>query len=206
MSRRRGRVVRLCVLLGTLVADGDWHPVLGGNPQAAGEQPFEAGIGRGEPAAAEQLLDRILAVVEGQVILLSDVRLFLDAGLAEAPAAADPVSGALGRLIERRLILEEAARYVLDDPAPGEVAAGVRRIERHVGGPDALDALLTATGHSPQDLEQVVRDGLRIERYLARRFPPPTPPSAAGTAARQALIDDWLAGLQARGRVIRVGP
>lgn len=190
MPRRRGRVVRLCVLLGALVAGGDRHAVLGGNPQAA----------------AEQLLDRILAVVEGQVILLSDVRLFLDAGLVEASAAADPVSGALGRLIERRLILEEAARYVLDDPAPGEVAAGVRRIERHVGGPDALDAVLTAAGHSPQDLEQVVRDGLRIERYLARRFPPPTPPSAAGAAARQALIDDWLAGLVARGRVIRVGP
>lgn len=190
MPRRRGRVVRFCALLGALAAAGDRYPAQGGEPQAA----------------AEQLLDRILAVVEGQVILLSDVRLFLDAGLAEASAAVDPVSGALGRLIERRLILEEAARYVLDDPAPGEVAAGVRQIEQHVGGPDALEAVLAAAGHSPQDLEQVVRDGLRIERYLTRRFPPPTPPSAAGAAARQALIDDWLAGLRARGRVIRVGP
>lgn len=209
MPRRRVQVVWLCALLGALVAGGDRLPLRGGEPRSAAGHPVDgsrAGTGRDESASAEQLLDRILAVVEGRVILLSDVRLFLDAGLVAVPPAADPVSGVLGRLIERRLILEEAARYVLEDPAPGDVAAGVRRIEQRVGGPGALDALLAAAGFSPRDLEQVVRDGLRIERYLARRFPRPTPPSAAGAAARQALIDDWLAALRARGRVIRVGP
>ena len=181
MPRRRGPVVWLCALVAALAASGDWRPVRGAQP----------------PQAPEQLLDRILAVVEGQVILLSDVRLFLDTGLVEGSAAADPVPRALGRLIERRLILEEAARYVLEDPDPGEVDAGVRRIERQVGGPHALDAVLAAAGHSPRDLEQIVQDDLRIERYLTRRFPPPAP---------QALIDDWLAGLQARGAVIRVMP
>ena len=180
----------LCALLGVLAVAGGGRPVRGGGP----------------PPAAEQLLDRILAVVEGQVVLLSDVRLFLDTGLVVASPAADPVPEALGRLIERRLILDEAARYVLDDPAPDEVAACMRRIERHVGGPDALDAVLAGAGHSPQDLEQVVRDDLRIERYLTRRFPPPTPPTAGAQAARQALIDDWLASLRARGTVIRVRP
>ena len=179
----------LCTLLGVLAVAGGGRPARGGGP-----------------LAAEQLLDRILAVVEGQVVLLSDVRLFLDTGLVEASPAADPVPEALERLIERRLILDEAARYVLDDPAPDEVAARMRRIERHVGGPGALDAMLAGTGYSPQDLEQVVRDDLRIERYLTRRFPPPTPPTVGAPAARQALIDDWLASLRARGTVIRVRP
>lgn len=190
MRRRPGRAAGFCALLGVLAAGGDRHPV------RAAELP----------SAARQLLDRIAAVVEGQVILLSDVRLFLDAGLVDASPAGDPVSGALGQLIERRLILEEAARYVLEDPASDEVAARLRRIEQQVGGSGALEAVLAAAGHSPQDLEQVVRDDLRIERYLVRRFPLPTPSSAEAAAARQALIDDWLASLQARGRVVRVLP
>ena len=190
VPRRRGAVVRLCALAVALVASGDWRPVRGAAP----------------PPAAGQLLDRIVAVVEGQVILLSDVRLFLDAGLVEASAAADPIPPALGRLIERRLMLEQAARYVLEDPAPGEVDARVRRIERRVGGPDALDAVLAASGYAPQDLEQVVEDDLRIDRYLTRRFPPPAAASEEAAAARQALIDDWLASLQVRGAVIRVMP
>ena len=169
------RLVWLCALVGALAASGG-----------------------SRPAAAQQLLDRILAVVQGQVILLSDVRLFLDAGLVEPSSAVDPVPPALERLIERRLILEEAARYVVEEPAPGEVDARMRGVVQRVGGRPALEAALAAAGYTTPALEQVVQEDLRIERYLARRFP--------AAAARQALIDDWLASLLARGAVIRVAP
>lgn len=185
MPKRPGNVVGLCVLVAALAAGGDRRPAMG-----AGQSP----------PGVEQLLDRVLAVVGGQVILLSDVRLFLEAGLVGPSGADDPVPPALDRLIERRLILDEAARYVVEDPAPGEVDARVRQIERGIGGPRALAAVLAATGYAPRDFEQVVRDDLRIERYLARRFPPPA------TAAQQAVIDDWLASLPARAAVIRVTP
>ena len=183
-------MVRFCAVAGTFAAGGGWSPP----------------PGLVQPPAAEQLLDRVLAVVGGQVILLSDVRLFLEAGLAEEPSgAADPISSALERLIERRLILDEAARYVVEDPASDEVDARLARIERRVGGSGALDAALEAAGYGRRDLEQVVVDDLRIERYLARRFPPPTRPGEA-PAARRALVDDWLASLSARAAVIRVAP
>ena len=188
VPRRRGRVVWLCAVAGALTAGGDWPPAKG----------------VGQPPGAEQLLDRVLAVVGGQVILLSDVRLFLETGLVEASGAADPIPAALERLIERRLILDEAARFVVEDPLPGEVDARMRRIERQVGGAGALDAALAATGYTTRDLEQVVQDDLRIERYLALRFPPPAQPSDVST--RQALIDDWLVSLPARAAVIRVAP
>ena len=185
--RRPGPIVWLCALAGALAAGGEDRPARGG----------------GRPPAAEQLLDRILAVVGGQVILLSDVRLFLDTGLLEPAADGDPVPPALERLIERRLVLDEAVRYVVDDPLPDEVDARVARIVDHVGGRPALDAVLAAAGYAGPDLEQVVRDDLRIERYLARRFPRP---GGGASAARQALIDDWLASLRARGAVVRVAP
>ena len=187
VPRRRGRFVRLCAVAGVLAAVGGWRPA----PAA------------GRPPGAGQLLDRVLAVVGGQVILLSDVRLFLEAGLVEPSGAADPVPPALERLIDRRLILDEAARYVVEDPPPGEVDARLRGIERRVGGAGALDAALAASGYARRDLEQVVRDDLRIERYLTRRFPPPARPGEASAAARRALIDDWLASLPARAAVIR---
>ena len=187
---RRGRIARFCAVAGVLAAGGGWSPP----PGAA------------QPPAAEQLLDRVLAVVGGQVILLSDVRLFLETGLVEPSESADPIPSALERLIERRLILDEAASYVVEDPARGEVDARLARIERHVGGAGALDAALEVTGYARRDLEQVVQDDLRIERYLARRFPPPARPGEALSAARRALIDDWLDSLPARAAVIRVAP
>ena len=185
----RRRVVWLCAVAGVL-AGGGWPAP-----------------GAGQPPGAGQLLDRVLAVVGGQVILLSDVRLFLETGLVEEPSgAADPVPPTLERLIERRLILDEAARYVVEDPISSEVDARLRRIERRAGGSRALDAALAAAGYARRDLEQVVEDDLRIERYLARRFPPPARPDGASSAARRALIDDWLASLPARAAVIRVAP
>ena len=184
MPKRRGNVVGSWVLVAALAAGGDRRP-------AMGAEQAPPGVG--------QLLDRVLAVVGGQVILLSDVRLFLETGLVE-PSGADPVPPALERLIERRLILDEVARYVVEDPLQDEVDARMGRIERRIGGPRGLAAVLAATGYAPQDFEQVVRDDLRIERYLALRFPPPA------TAARQDMIDDWLASLQARAAVIRVTP
>lgn len=193
---RRGRVARLCAVAGVLAAGGDRGPA------RAADQPPD-----GERSSyAEQLLDRVLAVVGGQVILLSDVRLFLETGLVEPTGAVDPVPSALERVIDRRLILDQAARYVVEDPARDEVDARVKRIERHVGGSRALDATLAAAGYARRDLEQVVRDDLRIEGYLARRFPPPSRPSEASASARRALVNDWLDSLRARAAVVRVAP
>ena len=181
----------LCVLVAALAAGGERRPAMGAEPS---------------PPGVGQVLDRVLAVVGGQVILLSDVRLFLETGLLDPSGAADPVPPALERLIERRLILDEAARYVVEVPSPGEVDARMRRLERRLGGSSTLDAALAVSGYSREDLQQVVQDDLRIEFYLARRFPPPAQPDAASAAARQALIDDWLVSLPARAAVIRVAP
>ena len=191
VPKRWSRVVWPGVLAAALAAGVDRLPARGA------EQPS---------AGAGQLLDRVLAVVAGQVILLSDVRLFLETGLVEPSGEADPIPPALERLIERRLLLDEAERYVVEDPPPGGVDARMRQIERRIGGARALAATLAAAGYAPEDLEQVVLDDLRIERYLVRRFPPPAEPSAASSSARQALIDDWLASLPARASVIRVTP
>ena len=52
-----------------------------------------------QPVAAQDLLDRVLAVVSGTVITLSDARAAADFGFVETRGARDPVAAALKWLI-----------------------------------------------------------------------------------------------------------
>ena len=127
-------------------------------------------LGNRQTPGAGDLIDSVLAVAEGQVIMLSDVRAFLDLRLIEPPDAGDPVPPVLTALIERQLILEEVDRYVVDDPSIAEVDTRLGEVVERLGGPEALGRVLPVVGFTVEDLSQVLRDNLRIERYLARRF------------------------------------
>ena len=97
-----------------------------------------ATLGGGQTPGSGERIDRVLAVVEGQVILLSDVRAFLDLRLIEPPDAADPTPPVLTALIERQLILEEAARYGVEAPTSDDVDARLAAVVGRVGGPAAF--------------------------------------------------------------------
>ena len=128
-----------------------------------------ATVGSGQTPGPGALIDRVLAVVEGQVIMLSDVRAFLDLRLIAPPDAAD-LTPVLTALIERQLILDEAARYLVEAPLSDEVDARLADVVGRVGGTEAFGERLLRVGFTVDDLRQVLRDDLRIERYLARRF------------------------------------
>lgn len=139
----------------------------------------------GPPA---QVLDRVLAVVSGQVILASDVRAFLDLGVHEQglwdvreqePAARE--AAALNRLIERRLALDEVNRYRQASPPPARVERAVAAIRERFPDPTAFARLLAALGIGVDDLRQILRDDMRIEDYVTERF------GGAGRLAESAL-------------------
>ena len=119
-----------------------------------------------------QALDRVLAVVSGQVILASDVRAFLGLGLLAAddadPAVREQV--ALSRLIERRLVLDEIDRYVLAEPPPERVERDLATVRARFDTEEAFTALLAAVGFDLDDLRQILRDDARRDAYLADRF------------------------------------
>jgi peptidyl-prolyl cis-trans isomerase SurA len=133
-------------------------------------------LGRSSSASA-QVLDRVLAVVSGQVILASDVRAFLDLGLHERglwdvseqdPAARE--AAALNRLIERRLALDEVNRYRQALPPPARVERDVAVVRARFADADAFNRLLAAVGIELDDLRQILRDDLRIEAHVTERF------------------------------------
>ena len=121
------------------------------------------------PARAD-LIDRVLALVEGQVIMLSDVRGFLQLGLVDAAGAGDPQSDTLTHLIERRLILAEVDRYAVEEPAPETIERRLLQVRARFSTEEQFGDALTQTGLNRADFRQIVRDDIRIETYLDQRF------------------------------------
>jgi hypothetical protein len=66
------------------------------------------GIGLAIGMMRAEVIDRILAVVDGAIITQSDAAAAIRLGLVAGPA--DPLAGVVDRLIERRLMLREVDR------------------------------------------------------------------------------------------------
>jgi hypothetical protein len=147
------------------------------------------------PSSAETI-DRVLAVVAGQIITLSDVTAARELGVQTAAPSADPIRGMLSTLIDRALVLSEVERYAPADPAPEVIDREIEIIrERFPSADDFTDALARA-GLDDRLLRDMVRQDLRIRAYQEQRF------AAADPARRQTLISDWVAGLRRRADII----
>jgi len=149
-----------------------------------------------------QILDRVLAMVSGQVILASDVRAFLDLGLHEnglweirGQDAAEPETAALNRLIERRLALDEVNRFRQALPSPARVERYLATVRARFADEDAFAAVLAAVGLELEDLRQILEDDIRIEAFIAERL-----------GSRAEMVDDWISGLLGRADVMRIDP
>jgi len=151
-----------------------------------------AGIGR---ASAADVIDRVMAVVNRQPILLSDVSAAMLLQLVPRPEAGDPLASTLERLIERSLILEEVERYQPPDPAPEEIEKRVDAIRQRFGTPDAFPKALTSVGMTDAQLRSHIRDDLRSVTYINQRFGESDPD------ARDTLVAEWVGSLRRRAEV-----
>ncbi len=122
-------------------------------------------------ARAQEVIERVLAAVEGQIVTLSDVRGVLALGLApDPPQGADPVGAVLIRLIDRELMLREVQRYLPPEPATTDVEQRLDRVRSRFPSEPAFRAALAHTAFDDERLRNWVRNDLRIEEYLRDRF------------------------------------
>jgi hypothetical protein len=142
-----------------------------------------------------ETIDRVLAVVAGQLITLTDVTAALNLRLQTSDGAADPVRAVLTKLIDRELILTEVDRYAPPEPMAEAVDREVERVRARFPSQDALDAALAGSGIDEKHLRETLRQDLRVRAYLDQRF-------TAASDRREALVNDWMAGLRRRGDVI----
>jgi hypothetical protein len=148
-------------------------------------------------AAHADVIDRIMAVVGGQPITLSDVDAAIQFQLVDVPPGTpDPVSYALDRLIERTLLLSEVERFQPPEPDQSEITTRIDEIARRFGTAAAFDQALAVTGTTREQLRRYLRNHLRIATYLNQRFGANTDPDD-----RRAAIATWMAELRKRSDV-----
>ena len=124
-----------------------------------------------------ELLDRILAVVEGQIITLSDVRAALTFGLVPPDVSEDPVDAAMQRLIDHRLTLAEVERYAPAEPPADAIDAALAAIRSRFADARTFETALNQSAMSQDELRRFVRDKLRLEIYIQQRFTSSAQPS-----------------------------
>jgi hypothetical protein len=118
-----------------------------------------------------EIIDRILAVVAGDPILLSDALAAQRFGLVEVPpGTADPMRATIDLLIDRRLQLSEVNRYLPPEPTPEQMEARIEAVRSRFPSPSAFDAALAEGGLTMELLTARVREALRIESYRNQRF------------------------------------
>lgn len=146
------------------------------------------------PLRAE-IIDRILAVVEGQLITLSDVRAVLRLSLETAPQNSDPIPVVLDKLIDRQLMLIEVDRYAPSEPSTAEIDAQLQTVLKPYPDALAFEIVLGQVGWARDDVRRYLRDELRIERYLQQRFTATIQPSDDELAAYYRLhADEYIRG------------
>jgi hypothetical protein len=122
------------------------------------------------PGDGQQVIDRVLAVVGGQVITQSDAEAAQAFGLVDIGRAGDPVRAAVDGLINRELILDEVNRYSAAEQDPAVVETRLASVRARFPSNEAFAAACTRTGITLESLRYLIRDNLRIEQYLKERF------------------------------------
>src|SRR6478735_3248601 len=107
--------------------------------------------------ARAETIDRLLAVVAGQLITLSDVTAAIDLGLQTPDGAADPVRAVLTKLIDRELVITEVERYAPPEPAADAVDAEVQKVRQRFAAPAAFEAALARSGIDERNLRETLR-------------------------------------------------
>src|SRR5262249_29243420 len=138
---------------------------------------------------------RVLAVVGGQLITLTDVTAARDLRLVPPDTAADPIRPILSKLIDRELVLAEVERYAPPEPTTQDGDAEGRRGRPSFESDEAFEAALVRSGIDEKHLRETLRQDLRIRAYLDQRF-------SFDSDRRETALEEWMAGLRRRGDVI----
>jgi hypothetical protein len=122
--------------------------------------------------AGAELVDRIVAAVNYDVITLSDLRQTMafnssfDATGGRPLIEAETIEG----LINRRLLVQEAIRLRFDDVSDHEVDAELEKLRQRFGSDDAFREFVGRSALTEQQLRSLLRERLLVERFVAKKI------------------------------------
>jgi parvulin-like peptidyl-prolyl isomerase len=121
--------------------------------------------------SAQEVLDRIAARVENDIILLSDVR-----ALARYQQLVDSKSESdaqiLDRLIDQWIVRNEAETARFPRPTEDDVTRGVERVQKSFPSAQEFEARKKQIGLTDSDIRNMVSSQLYLTNYLDSRFRP----------------------------------
>jgi len=121
--------------------------------------------------AAQEIVDRIVARVENDIILLSDIRAlsryqqFLD-GKSETDAQI------LERLIDQWIVRTEASVSRFPQPSDADIDRELERVQKSFASKEEFEARRKQIGLSVSEMRDMVATQLYLSNYLDSRFRP----------------------------------
>lgn len=123
-----------------------------------------AGLLAAPDISRARVIDQLLAVVNGKTIALSDV---VHHRLLFAPELSG--EALRQRVIDHRIVLEEAARFELQAPQATRVNDVIAQLQRAFGTAAQWRSALQRVGLEPADVEPLVVEHLSVESFLVQR-------------------------------------
>jgi hypothetical protein len=121
-------------------------------------------------ARGDEVIDRMLAVVAGDLIMMSDVAAAVEFGLVPQTSGSDLTRVVLSQLIDRSLMLAEVDRYAPPEPSVAAVDRELQVVRDRFASADAFESALARFGVEESSLRETLRANLRLRAYLEQRF------------------------------------
>jgi hypothetical protein len=119
--------------------------------------------------SAREVIDRIVARVDTDIILLSDVReLARYQSFVDEKSESD--SQVLDHLIDQWIVRNEAKAALFPQPSSEEVQRSLERLKRSFSSPEAFEEREKQAGLTDEDLLRMLTRQLYLSNYLDSRF------------------------------------
>ncbi len=123
------------------------------------------------PAHGQEVVDRIVAKIEDDVIVLSQVR-ELAAYQQLVDGRAEPYAKLVSELIEQWMVNNEATAARFPQPAESDVQREIAKIQNGFPNPQAYNQRLMELGITPEVVRRIVGQQIYFARYLDYKFRP----------------------------------
>jgi hypothetical protein len=120
---------------------------------------------------AQEVVDRIVARVETEIILQSDVRQ-LSRYQAFLDGKSQSDSDILNRLIDQWIVRSEAGVARFPQPSEEDVNRSIERLKRSFSSPEEFQMRQKLSGITDDEIRRFVRAQLYLSNYLDSRFRP----------------------------------
>jgi len=118
---------------------------------------------------AQEVVDRIVARMDTDIILLSDVRLLAHYQLfVDGKSESDDVI--LDRLIDQWIVKNEAKASLFPQPSDDDVNRSLQRLKRSFSSPEEFEERKKQSGMPDDEILRMLRLQLYLSNYLDSRF------------------------------------